>query len=96
MIDVTIVNAHKAKTQIEGGPRGIVVPLRPLRFCNLCHQPFERVNVRIRLCLRCDLFWTLLSIRNLAWQAGQIPLPFPLWRNARSRGQGAHRKRKAA
>lgn len=57
---------------------------RRLLVCTLCHLVVAPESGRGRWHYRCLLSFELLLIRNDAWAVGQIPLPFALWRSARS------------
>lgn len=67
-----------------------------MRQCQDCAAWFHPRAPKLKVCIRCEAYWTLLSLKSEALAEHQLALPFPLFSSSRRPQREARRDLLAA
>lgn len=62
-----------------------------MRQCQDCAAWFEPRAPKLKVCIRCEAYWTLLSLKSEALAEAQLALPFPLFSSSSRRRRDRNR-----
>ena len=54
-----------------------------MRQCQMCRAWFQPRAAKLKVCVRCEAFLTLCSLKSESLTGAQRALPFPLFRSSR-------------